>query len=291
MSSRSLARTESAALASSVSGQVTISRRFAGDLRASEEEMAQYERDGFFARTGVFSEAELQPWREAVDGIHDQIQRGAEDPQVEAARRIDGRRYQNVLGSSVQWEWRDGSSEIRTMEPYQHLDSRLDRMIDDERLWGPARAIVRSEEISLFSDKLNFKRPGGAPFPWHQDNPYWAFLCDHLDRLVSVAVILDDSTVDNGCLWLIPGSHRHGALACFEDRGVVGRLYTDVDRYDLNEPAAMDLPAGSIVYFHGDVVHGSMSNRSRERRRLLLLTYQPEGLVRWQRDDVRPVPA
>lgn len=257
--------------------------------RATQGELEQYERDGFFARSSVFSEVELKPLRDSVEVIHQKIEEAAREPDVEAPRYFDGKSYQNLLGSSVQWEWRDDWKAIRTMEPYHHLDSALDEFIDDPRLWGPARAVVKSEGISLFSDKLNFKRPGGAPFPWHQDNPYWAFLCNHLDRLVSVAIILDDSSIENGCLWLIPGSHKYGALDCFEDRGVVGRLYTDIDRYELQEPQPMDLPAGSIVYFHGDIVHGSQGNRSQEKRRLLLLTYQPDGLPRWQREDIRPV--
>lgn len=257
--------------------------------RATQLEVEQYERDGFFARESVISEAELKPLRDGVETVHRKIEQAAGDPDVEASRYFDGKQYQKVLGSSVQWEWRDGSSEIRTMEPYHHLDSALDELIDDPRLWGPARALIKSEGISLFSDKLNFKRPGGAPFPWHQDSPYWAFLCNHLDRLVSVGVILDDAMVENGCLWVIPGSHKHGALACFEDRGVVGRLYTDIDRYDLNEPKPLDLPAGSIVYFHGDIVHGSQGNKSQSKRRILLMTYQPAGLPRWQREDIRPV--
>jgi hypothetical protein len=259
--------------------------------QATSPELAQYERDGYFARASVFDETELKPYRDGVESIHRQIEQAASAPEVEPHRLIDGKRYQNVLGSSVQWEWRDGSREIRTMEPYHHLDANLDQMIDDVRLWGPARALVKSEDISLFSDKLNFKRPGGAPFPWHQDNPYWAFQCDHLDQLVSVAIVLDESTPENGCLWLIPGSHKHGALACFEDRGDVGRLYTDVDRHDLNDPVPIDLPAGSIVYFNGDIVHGSKGNKTQEKRRLLLLTYQPAGMPRWQQETIRPVPA
>ena len=257
--------------------------------QATQSELAQYERHGYFARSSVFDEIELKPLRDGVEAIHRKIEQAAEAADVKAPRLIDGKRYQNVLGSSVQWEWRDGSKEIRTMEPYHHLDATLNQMIDDIRLWGPARAIVKSNDISLFSDKLNFKRPGGAPFPWHQDNPYWAFLCNHLDQLVSVAIILDDSNTDNGCLWLIPGSHKHGALACFEDRGNVGRLYTDIDRHDLNEPVPIDLPAGSVVYFHGDIVHGSQGNKTQEERRLLLLTYQPGGLARWQQESVRGV--
>jgi len=257
--------------------------------RATQRELEQYERDGYFARASVLSEIELKPLRDGVASIHRKIEQAANEPDAAASRFFDGKQYQELLGSSVQWEWREDASEIRTMEPYHHLDPALAELIDDPRLWGPARALVKSEGISLFSDKLNFKRPGGAPFPWHQDNPYWAFQCDHLDQLVSVAIILDDATVENGCLWLIPGSHKHGALDCFQDRGVVGRLYTDVDRYDLREPQPIDLPAGSLVYFHGDIVHGSQGNKSAEERRLLLLTYQPADLPRWQREDVRPV--
>lgn len=257
--------------------------------RATAEELARYAQDGYFVRESVFDETELEPLREAVDEVHRKIMKAAQEPEVAKVDHIDGRRYQRILDSSVQWEWRDASNEIRTMEPYHHLDGRLDALIDDIRLWGPSRAVVRSEELSLFSDKLNFKRPGGAPFPWHQDSPYWAFLCKHLDRLVSVAVVLDRSTIENGCLWMVPGSHRHGALDCFEDRGAVGRLYTDLARYDLENPAALEVPAGSVVFFHGDVVHGSQSNRTESARRVLLMTFQPANLPRWQRSDIRPI--
>ena len=41
-----------------------------------------------------------------------------------------------------------------------HLDPRFDALIDDSRVWGPCRAIIGCEELSLFSDKLNLKRPG-----------------------------------------------------------------------------------------------------------------------------------
>ena len=38
-------------------------------------------------------------------------------------------------------------------------------------------------------------------------------------------VYLDDATRENGCLWMIPGSHLHGVLPVFRDRGTIGRLY------------------------------------------------------------------
>ena len=165
---------------------------------------------------------------------------------------MDDKRYQKVAGSLVKWEWRDGAAQVRSMEPYHHLDAQLDALTDDPRLWQPACPLVSATSLSLFSDKLNFKRPGGSPFPWHQDSPYWAFGCDHLNRLVSVLINLDDADVETGCLWMIPGSHRHGFLPTFQDRGVVGRLYTDLERVPV-------------------------------------LTYQPAGLPRWRHEDVRPI--
>jgi phytanoyl-CoA hydroxylase len=258
---------------------------------ATQQELEQYERDGYFAREAVFNQEELEPLCDAVEGVHRAVEAAAARGGAAEAERVDGKRYQKLLDSSVQWEWRADAQEIRSMEPYHHLDPRLDALSDDARLWEATRAIVGSHEVSLFSDKLNFKRPGGAPFPWHQDSPYWNFGCDHVDRLVSILVTLDAANVENGCLWVVPGSHKSGAIPCYQDRGVQGRLYTDVESYGGADPVPLDVAAGSVVFFHGDIIHGSQSNRTDECRRALVLTYQPAGFPRWQHEDVRAIPA
>ena len=242
-------------------------------------EREAYRAHGFAVRPGVLVRTELEPLREAVERIHERICHAARGGPP--AEWVDDKRYQRLLGSLVKWEWSAGSREIRSMEPFHHLDPCIDALIDDPRLWGPARELVKSDSLALFTDKLNYKRPGGSPFPWHQDSPYWAFGCTHLDRLASLQVYLDDATVDNGCLWMIPGSHRHGPLPVYEDRGVLGRLYTDVDHLELVDAVPIEAPAGSVIYFHGDVVHGSKGNGSRASRRAIVLTYQPAGHPRW----------
>ncbi len=252
-------------------------------------ELDAYRKHGYFARERVFGPDELEPLRDAVERVHAAIDaaRARGDAPVEY---VDDRRYQHLLGSVVKWEWQGGAHAIRSMEPFAHLDPRLEALIDDLRLVVPARALVGDESLSLFTDKLNFKRPGGAPFPWHQDTPYWAFGCDHLDRLASLELFLDDATLENGCLWLIPGSQRHGVLPCFEDRGTLGRLYTDLRRLPpgaAGDPVPLEAPAGSVLFFDGAVVHGSRRNRSASSRRAIVLTYQPAGHPRWNRADVR----
>jgi ectoine hydroxylase-related dioxygenase (phytanoyl-CoA dioxygenase family) len=249
-------------------------------------ELARYRERGYFVREALFDERELAHLREAVERVQAAVA-AAEARGDAPVERIDDRRYQRLLGSLVKWEWEEGSRAIRSMEPFVHLDPRLDALVDDARLVAVARDLVGDAAVSLFTDKLNFKRPGGSPFPWHQDTPYWAFGCGHLDRLASVQLYLDAATRENGCLWVIPGSHRAGFLPAQEDGTVLGRLYTDVERLPGAEPVALEAPAGSAVWFDGAVVHGSRGNRSRGSRRAIVLTYQPAGHPRWNRADVR----
>ena len=249
----------------------------------TEAEREAYRKDGYFVREAVFAEAELKPLRDAIEAIHRAISDAARRPGT-PIERVDDKRYQDLLGSRVKWEWAERSGAIRSMEPFCHLDSRVEALVEDGRLRGPPRDLLECDEVGLFTDKLNYKRPGGAPFPWHQDTPYWQFGCDHLDQLVSLQLYLDEATAENGCLWIIPGSHGAGMLPCFQDRGVLGKLYTDVERLDAAEPVPIAVPAGSVIFFDGGVVHGSRTNRSGSDRRAIVLTYQPAGFPRWHQD-------
>ena len=254
--------------------------------RATPGEQEAYREQGYFVRPAVFEERELEPLREAVEALHRAINRAA-DRGEGPVERIDGRRYQELLGSTIKWEWSEGSRAIRSMEPVHNLDPRIDALIDDARLWQPTLEEIGAETASLFTAKLNFKRPGGAPFPWHQDTPYWAFGCAHVERLASVQLYLDAASVESGCLWMIPGSHRHGVLPGRKDCGVLGKLYTDLAGRDVGSGVPIEAPAGSAIFFHGDVVHGSQTNRSGASRRALVFTYQPGGLPLWHANEPR----
>ena len=257
---------------------------------ATEDELAGFRRDGYFVRESVFGAAELARMRAAVEAVHARVSAAAAGSDAAPTERIDGKRYQELLGSLVKWEWQELRADVRSMEPFLHLDAGLERLVDDPRLWQPVTALCGASLLALFTDKLNFKRPGGAEFPWHQDSPYFAFECPHVDRLVSLQVYLDDATLENGCLWLIPGSHALGRLPCFEDQGTLGRLYTDVERALPGAlPVPIEAPAGSVIFFHGDVVHGSRRNRTSSDRRAFVLTYQPAGHAQFRRPGVRPV--
>jgi ectoine hydroxylase-related dioxygenase (phytanoyl-CoA dioxygenase family) len=243
----------------------------------SAAERRHYAEDGFFIRRRVFSEKEVAQLcasaERAVERASADAAGGGDDEY-----EIDGNRYCEATGTTVQFEHRSGSSTIRVLEPFHHLDSRFDRLIDDLRIVEPMRELVGSSRIALFTDKMNLKRPReGSRFRWHQDSPYWNHCCPHVDRLPNVMLALDDATERNGCLRVIRGSHRRGLLPGLEGEGRLGPLFTDPRFFDVSQQVPAEMPAGSLLFFSPHGVHGSEPNLSEEPRRALVLTYQPGG--------------
>jgi hypothetical protein len=257
-------------------------------FHSSEAELEQFRDHGFFCREQAFGPDELIALRDGADRAHQKLLDAAMSDSAAPVDQIDNQKYQQVLGATVKWEWDEDLFAVRSVEPCAHLESGLDALIDDPRIWQPVTRLMDSDSLSLFSDKLNMKRPGGAPFPWHQDGPYWAFGAEQLENIVSVAIYLDAATQENGCLWVIPGSHRHGVLKGLEDRGVLGALYTDVDLLE-GEAVPLEAPEGSVLWFHRDLVHGSQVNRSNGSRRVYVIAYQPSGFHCWRSDQNREI--
>ncbi|MCH8132112.1 MAG: phytanoyl-CoA dioxygenase family protein [Myxococcales bacterium] len=260
------------------------------EFRATPDEINQFEQRGFFTRENVFSPDELDGMRAAAERVHQQVLDAAAAATAPDCEQVDNQRFQALLGSTIKWEWKDNLESFRSMEPCHHLDPRLGSLVDDPRLWGPVRDLIGTERLSLFSDKLNIKRPGGAPFPWHQEGPYWVYGAEQVDKIVSALLYLDDATQENGCFWVIARTHDQGALKCFEDRGTLGRLYTNVEDID-GDPVAIEAPAGTVTWFHYNIVHGSQTNRSDLSRRVFIGAYQPAGLRRWRIEDHRDIQA
>lgn len=256
----------------------------------SPAEHAAWEEQGFFFREAAFAPAELAAFGEAAEAVVRLAQEGlaAGGERYE----IDGNRYAELWlagrAATVQLEHAPGSRTVRVIEPFHALHAAFDGLIDDPRIVTPMCALVGTRHVSLFTDKLNLKRPReGSRFQWHQDSPYWAHFCRHLDQLPNVMLTLDDADAGNGCFRLIPGSHRRGLLPGREGEGRLGPLFTHPDQFDESRAVAAEVPAGSLLFFSPHSVHGSLPNRSDRPRRALVLTYQPGGLRMFKEDRVR----
>jgi ectoine hydroxylase len=168
---------------------------------------------------------------------------------------------------------------VHGLEPVAHVSEPLARFAADPRFVEPSVAFVDDPHPCLFTEKLNLKRPRhGGRNPFHQDVPYWRDEADDVDRIVTAMLFLDDATLENGTLQVLPGSHTSGEWATRTDADAFGNLEMDPRAIEGRTPVALEVPAGSVVFFGPLLVHTSEPNRSDRERRALLYSYQPAGL-------------
>ncbi|MGH0038159.1 MAG: phytanoyl-CoA dioxygenase family protein [Myxococcota bacterium] len=257
-------------------------------LGLTAAERSAWERDGFFMREAVFSQDEVEALRDAAEHAARRAQQAVDAGEVRDDYRIDGNRYVEATGSTVQFEHRRQTRTLRVIEPFHHLDPRFEGLLDDARIVVPMKDLVGSERVAVWTDKLNLKRPReGSQFRFHQDSPYWAHASRDLDRLPNVMVALDDANESNGCLRVVAGSHRKGCLPGIEDGTRLGRLFTDPEYFDASRQVPAEMPAGSLLFFSPHTVHGSEPNTSDRPRRALVLTYQPADQPHFKLGEVR----
>ncbi|MGL5929128.1 MAG: phytanoyl-CoA dioxygenase family protein [Dermatophilaceae bacterium] len=142
---------------------------------------------------------------------------------------------------------------------------------------------VIGDNVKCMQSMLFIKASGKPGQAWHQDE----FFIPTRDRSLTGAwIALDDATVENGCLWVIPGSHRHGILwpqsqqsdARFDCTGE--SMYFP---YSDDDAIPVEVRKGSVVFFNGYLLHRSLPNfaSSGFRRSLVNHYMSAESLLPW----------
>tara|TARA_B000000565_G_scaffold124199_1_gene93663 strand:+ start:6280 stop:7056 length:777 start_codon:yes stop_codon:yes gene_type:complete len=241
----------------------------------SEKEKSQYAEEGFILREDQFSSGELDSFRKIVEATVRSADLASKHGK---AYFLDKKKFVDIDSLTLQYEPKPNDNCLRVIEPAHSLNSQLELIIKDRRLTDPIKSILSVNKISLWTDKLNLKRPEvGSGFGWHQDSPYWVHDSSDVDSLPNVYLCLDDSSKSNGCFSVIAGSHTKGCLPGTADGTQLGGFYTDQETFDLKNSVDLEAAAGSVIFFNPHLVHGSSSNTSKKERRAYIITYQPEN--------------
>ncbi len=126
--------------------------------------------------------------------------------------------------------------------------------------------------VKCMQSMLFVKPPTFQGQAWHQDEIY----IPTRDRsLIGAWIALDDATIENGCLWVIPGSHKQGYLYPQRDHRDTEEHDFGQQSYGFDESVAIpvEVPVGSVVFFNGYLLHKSHKNRSEIYRRVLVSHY------------------
>ncbi len=158
-------------------------------------------------------------------------------------------------------------------------------MLDMARL--PAVVDVLTDvigpNVKMMQSMLFIKSEGKPGQAWHQDETH----IPTRDRSLTAAwIALDDTTVENGCLWVIPGSHRRGVLYPVRDQHDA-RFDCTQEAYSFGyreeDAIPVELPAGAALIFDGHLLHRSLPNAGRHGMRRALVNHymSAESVLPW----------
>jgi phytanoyl-CoA hydroxylase len=158
-------------------------------------------------------------------------------------------------------------------------------MLDIARLPAVLDVLVEviGPNVKMMQSMLFIKSEGKPGQAWHQDE---AHIPTRDRSLTAVWIALDDATVENGCLWVIPGSHRSGVLHPVREQNDP-RFDCTQEAYDFgyreDDAVPVELPAGAALVFDGYLLHRSLPNTGNHGMRRALVNHymSAESLLPW----------
>jgi phytanoyl-CoA hydroxylase len=131
-----------------------------------------------------------------------------------------------------------------------------------------------SEEICLSQSHHNCVMTKGSGYSsstlWHQDNRYWSF---DEQNLVSVWLALGQEQDKNGCLWVIPGSHKTDLDPGRYDATSFLRTDLELNQGLVSKAVKVELDKGDDVFFHSRLFHAAGKNQTQKTKKSLVFTY------------------
>lgn len=250
--------------------------------RLTGDQIAQFQENGYLAFSNVLSSAEVEASRQGLadltrsllsdpnsdyrppelveGGERDAIYTGARyarpdrptSMHIEAGYDPTGRSVEEIeLQVRKYWSFVSEAEVFRRMlAPGSRLRTVVDGLLGADPILFQEMALVKPPFI-------------GSQKPWHQDNAY--FSVTPLDVILGVWIALDDAAVENGCMHVIPGAHREGAVK--HHHGFDCEI--DPALLPVERAVAVPVPAGGAMFFYGMLPHETPPNRSPQRRRAL----------------------
>ncbi len=216
----------------------------AGSCHDAADPVRQLTEQGYASLGRILDEQELELLRQ-------------DEARLRAGLEIDAAAHARTLFlNNVCWRAPDTR---RFVQEGRHL-ALLERMI------GPDLLLWWTQIVN----KLPETTEASSVFPWHQD-------CGYLDIApapLTVWVALDQTTLENGCLWVVPGSHLGGIRAHARPNAESWHLTVPVT----GDGIALPMQPGEAVVFTGHTLHRSLANRSGQPRRAFFCEYaQPSA--------------
>ncbi|MCC7193688.1 MAG: phytanoyl-CoA dioxygenase family protein [Phycisphaeraceae bacterium] len=220
----------------------------------TDEQVRQFHEQGFFITEPMWSAAELRDVIGEFHRLHNQAITQAEATGDQ--KLIEMTRLRPFIGAA-------------------HSKSELLTKFIKSPIYLEACAKFVGPDANLYYNQVVMKAPEkGRSFAWHQDSGY--VVTDPVEYITCWTAI-GPATLDNGCVWVIPGSHRLGLLPHERDEVTGEKIPKGIDD---SAAIPVEVPAGTVVIFSSLTLHRSGANTSREFRYAYVPQYHTPRMVR-----------
>ncbi|WP_438480757.1 phytanoyl-CoA dioxygenase family protein [Oleiharenicola lentus] len=211
----------------------------------SPEQVAQFHRDGYCVVDALFSSEEIA----AIEAFF-------EDFKTLGHKIYDvGYNFEEIDPTKTQ---------LRAVHPHRHSD-RVKQWALHPRVASVLATLLGHDPL-LAQTMYYFKPPGAKGQGMHQDNFY---LLAAPATCIAAWTAIDAATIDNGCLYVVPGSNQKG-IHCPAESSETWMSYGDSHIKPFpreTKPIPVEVPRGATMFFGGHLIHGSGPNRTKDRSR------------------------
>lgn len=223
-----------------------------------------FETNGYLVVENIISQRELEDYRTIYNQFLDGTIDTGKNRSDLGVGLGDNKAVENI--TQIMWP-SDFVPEVLSMNYYLRTLALAKQLLGDD--------------MEMDFDMLINKAPHtGTVTPWHQDAAYWINMPDK--RAVSCWLALDNATIDNGCMWYVPGSHLKEIRLHKSAGGKGSALVCDASE---SEGIGVELKPGSCVLHHGATLHYSRGNSTAGQRRAFIINFRPEAMIQLERSN------
>jgi phytanoyl-CoA hydroxylase len=149
-------------------------------------------------------------------------------------------------------------------------------LVTNQQIAEMAAQLSGAKQLRIWHDQIQYKpKEHGGRLHWHQDSPLWATL-QPKDEQITAWIALDDAEADNGCMFMVPGSHKWGDKQAQIQDLPDGRELPEVFEGHTAHLIMCPVKKGHVHFHHSLTWHGSGTNHSSRPRRAIGIHFMTE---------------
>jgi len=225
----------------------------------NSQDISEYQKNGFIKIKEFLTSDELNIWRNAIGNAIEG--RSERIPGFKDSGGTGDDFYDNVFTQRVNL-WR--------------TDPAVRKLVLNENIGRMAAKLEKVNAVRIWHDQALYKGPWANATSWHIDNPYWSF---HTRHATTIWIALDDTILQNGALYFLPGAHKEATYDNVPLGPNIGSLFDVYADWKDRQPTCIEMKAGDASFHNGLTPHAAGPNMTPGSRRAFAIIFMPEGAV------------